>query len=149
MKNENNIVILIADDDDDDCMLLKIAFKKGKLINNLQVVNDGEQLMSYLLGEGKYSNRETYPIPDLILLDLNMPRKSGREALEEIKNHQTLKLIPVVILTTSKAQEDIIKSYGLGVNSFITKPVTFDKLVEVTIGLEKYWFSIVKLPMVK
>lgn len=139
------IVILMADDDDDDFVLTQKALKESKLLNRLVRVKDGEELIDYLLGRGEY---EGQPIerPGVILLDLNMPRKDGREALKEIKTHPDLNDIPVVVFTTSKAEEDIYKSYKLGVNSFITKPVTFDKLIAVVTSLGKYWFEIVELP---
>ncbi len=140
------IVILVAEDDDEDQMLLQEAMEEHKLSNTLKFVSDGEELLDYLKNEGKYANKEAHPSPGLILLDLNMPRKDGREALAEIKADEKLKLIPVVILTTSKAEEDIVRSYQLGVNSFITKPVTFEQLVDVSGAIGKYWFEIVELP---
>jgi DNA-binding response OmpR family regulator len=103
--------------------------------------------MDYLLNRGEYADKAKYPAPGIILLDLNMPRKDGREALREIKSHDMLKRIPVVILTTSKAEEDIIRSYDLGVNSFITKPVTFEGLIKVMSAIGAYWFDIVELPV--
>jgi CheY-like chemotaxis protein len=143
------ITILLADDDNDDRLLAKDALKESKLVNELFCVEDGEELLAYLKHEGKYSDERKYPRPGLILLDLNMPRKDGREALAEIKTDPNLKQIPVVVLTTSKAEEDIYKSYDLGVNSFITKPVTFEGLVKVMRNLGKYWFGIVELPLEK
>ncbi len=140
------IVILVAEDDDEDQMLLQEAMEEHKLSNTLKFVSDGEELLDYLKNEGKFSDKDAYPSPGLILLDLNMPRKDGREALAEIKADEQLKSIPVVILTTSKAEEDIIRSYELGVNSFITKPVTFEQLVDVSGAIGKYWFEIVELP---
>lgn len=140
------VVILIADDDPEDRMLAKDALEENRLTNNLQFVEDGEELISYLTNNGRFADKEKYPKPGLILLDLNMPKKDGREALKEIKLNESLRLIPVVILTTSKAEEDIVRSYNLGVNSFITKPVTFDALVEIMKTLSKYWFEIVELP---
>ncbi len=139
--------ILIADDDPDDRLMTQDAFKENHLKNELYFVEDGEQLMNYLNGVGKFSDREKYPMPGLILLDLNMPKKDGREALKEIKSDHDLKRIPIIILTTSKAEEDVLKTYDLGVNCFITKPVTFQGLVEVTNILGKYWFEIVELPI--
>ena len=136
----------MADDDDDDCMLTEKALKKSKLLNRLYRVRDGEELMDYLLRRGKYSDPETSPRPGVILLDLNMPKKDGREALKEIKDDGDIKEIPIVVFTTSKAEEDIYKSYKLGVNSFITKPVTFEGLMDVMNALGKYWFEIVELP---
>lgn len=145
MTNDN-IVILMADDDDDDYLLTKKALNKGHLLNKLSRVKDGTELMDYLFRKGKYKDQVKYPRPGVILLDLNMPKKDGREALKEIKTNNKLKDIPVVVFTTSKAEEDIYKSYKLGVNSFITKPVTFESLIEVMQTLGKYWFQIVKLP---
>jgi CheY-like chemotaxis protein len=142
----NSMVILMADDDDDDFLLTQKALNESKLLNRLFRVNDGEELLEYLLGKGKYADKQSYPRPGVILLDLNMPRKDGREALKEIKSHASLCDIPVVIFTTSKAEEDIYKSYKLGVNSFITKPVTFESLIQVMKTLGKYWFEIVELP---
>ncbi len=142
---DNVITILMADDDADDRLLAKDAFEKNRLKNTLQFVEDGEELMDYLHQRGKYDATNA-PKPGLILLDLNMPKKDGREALREIKSDEKLKKIPVVVLTTSSADEDIIKSYNLGVNSFITKPVGFDDLVKIIRQLNEYWFQLVKLP---
>lgn len=141
----DSIIILMADDDPDDRMMAKEAFEENKLKNDLFFVEDGEDLMSYLLQKGKYTPQNA-PRPNLILLDLNMPKKDGREALLEIKSNPELKRIPVVVLTTSKGEEDVLKSYDLGVNSFITKPVTFERLIQVIGKLNDYWFQIVKLP---
>lgn len=145
MTKKEAITILMADDDDDDFLLTKKALAESKLANTLVRVEDGEELLDYLKQRGKYENVAT-PRPGMILLDLNMPRKDGRETLKEIKADANLKDIPVVIFTTSKAEEDIFRSYQLGSNSFITKPVTFDKLVRVIAALGAYWFKIVKLP---
>lgn len=139
------VVILMADDDDDDFLLTQKALKASKLLNTLVRVADGEELMDYLLERGEYENQETQR-PGIILLDLNMPRKDGREALAEIKSYDHLKDIPVVVFTTSKAEEDVFKTYQLGVSSFITKPVTFNNLLEVMSSLGRYWFEIVELP---
>lgn len=140
------IVILMADDDEDDILLTKKALEKGKLLNPLHTVQDGEELLDYLLRRGPYTNKKNAPRPGLILLDLNMPKKDGREALREIKSQDALRDIPIVVFTTSKAEEDIYRSYKLGVNSFITKPVTLDSLIDVMRTLGKYWFEIVTLP---
>ena len=142
----NPITILMADDDPEDRMLAQEAFDESRISNALQFVEDGEQLTDYLYERGKYSDKGTAPRPGLILLDLNMPRKDGREVLKEIKSDPDLRRIPVVILTTSKAEEDIIRTYDLGVNSYITKPVTFAGLVDVIKAFGQYWFSIVELP---
>lgn len=139
------VVILMADDDDDDFMLTQKALKASKLLNTLIRVSDGEELMDYLLAKGDYEGKETLR-PGIILLDLNMPRKDGREALSEIKANEDLKDIPVVVFTTSKAEEDVFRTYQLGVSSFITKPVTFNNLLEVMSSLGRYWFEIVELP---
>lgn len=139
-------LILIAEDDPEDRMLTHDALNEGRLLNPIQFVEDGELLMDYLLKRNDFADSERYPQPGLILLDLNMPRKDGREALLEIKNVPGLRHIPIVVLTTSKAEEDIIRTYELGVNSFITKPVTFPAMVEAMQTLRKYWFEIVELP---
>jgi len=138
------IVILMADDDDDDYLLTKKALKESKLLNTLIRVTDGEELLDYLHARGEYE--KTAVRPGVILLDLNMPRKDGREALKEIKADPKLRNIPVVIFTTSMAEEDIYKTYQLGSNSFITKPVTFENLISVMKTLGAYWFEIVELP---
>jgi CheY-like chemotaxis protein len=140
------IVIVLADDDPDDCVLAKEALEESRLANELQVVGDGEELLAYLRHEQAYAEPESSPRPGLILLDLNMPRKDGREALREIKADPSLRSIPVVVLTTSRAEEDIYRTYDLGVSSFISKPVTFEGLVDVMRVLGRYWFEIVELP---
>ena len=139
------ITILMADDDDDDRRLTKEALLEGRLVNDLRFVENGEELLDYLRRQGKYAGNEV-PRPGLILLDLNMPRKDGRTVLKEIKSDPELRQIPVVVLTTSKADEDVFKSYDMGVNSYIVKPVTFEALVDILQTLEKYWFEIVELP---
>ena len=144
--SKKSITILMADDDEDDCLLVSKAFEASRLANDLRFVADGEELMDYLKHRGRYADAETAPRPGLILLDLNMPRKDGREALKEIKEDAGLKEIPVVVLTTSKEDEDILRSYNLGANSYITKPVTFEGLCDVMKSLGKYWFEIVELP---
>ena len=143
--SKDPVVILMADDDDDDFLLTEKALKASKLLNTLIRVTDGEELVEYLLRTGRYEGKETLR-PGIILLDLNMPRKDGREALKEIKAEDNLKDIPVVVFTTSKAEEDVSRLYQLGVNSFITKPVTFNNLLEVMSSLGRYWFEIVELP---
>jgi CheY-like chemotaxis protein len=140
------ITILLADDDADDRMLAKDALKESRLANDLRFVENGEELLDYLHRRGAFADAKSSPTPGLILLDLNMPRKDGREALREIKSDPNLRHIPIVVLTTSKAEEDIYRTYDLGVNSFITKPVTFDGLVNVMRTLGTYWFEIVELP---
>ena len=141
-----SITILVADDDPDDRMMAKDALEESRLANDLRFVEDGEELLDYLYHRGRYSDRKDSPRPGVILLDLNMPRKEGREALKEIKADPDLRQIPILVLTTSKAEEDIYRTYDLGVNSFITKPVMFESLVEVMKTLGKYWFEIVELP---
>ena len=141
-----SITILMADDDPDDRQLTREAFEENHLANDLRFVEDGEELLDYLNRRGKYAAEGAAPVPGLILLDLNMPRKDGREALREIKADPRLKNIRVVILTTSKAEEDVIRSYDLSAASYITKPVTFERLVEVVQALGKYWLEIVELP---
>jgi CheY-like chemotaxis protein len=140
------ITILLADDDPDDRKLTQDAFAENRLANMLHCVEDGEELMDYLHRRGKYDNLRGEALPGLILLDLNMPRKDGREALREIKADPELRRIPIVVLTTSKAEEDIVRTYDLGVNSYVTKPVTFKSLVELIKVLGRYWFEVVELP---
>jgi CheY-like chemotaxis protein len=141
------ITILLADDDDEDRQLARDALQDSRLANEMQVAVDGQDLMDYLRREGKYADPSVHaPRPGIILLDLNMPKKDGREALAEIKADPDLRKIPVVVLTTSKDEEDLLRSYDLGANSFITKPVTFAGLVEVMKTWTRYWFEIVDLP---
>ncbi|MCH8079535.1 MAG: response regulator [Proteobacteria bacterium] len=146
MSKNNNIVILMADDDEDDQLMARDAFETNRLHNVLYFVKDGIELMDYLRRQGNFSDPSSSPRPGLILLDLNMPLMDGREALKEIKSDPELHSIPIVVLTTSKAEEDIIKTYEYGVNSFITKPVTFQGLVEAIKQTGIYWFEIVELP---
>jgi CheY-like chemotaxis protein len=147
MKIEGKMItILLADDDPDDRQLTQDAFTENRLVNVLHCVEDGEELMEYLRRQGRYADQKDAPLPGLILLDLNMPRKDGREALKEIKADPALRRIPVVVLTTSKAEEDILRTYDLGVNSYVTKPVTFKSLVELIKVLGRYWFEVVELP---
>ena len=146
MSNKNDIVILMADDNEDDQLMARDAFETNRLHNVLYFVKDGIELMDYLRRQGNFSDPSSSPRPGLILLDLNMPLMDGREALKEIKSDPELHSIPVVVLTTSSAEEDIIKTYEYGVNSFITKPVTFQGLVEVIKQTGIYWFEIVELP---
>jgi CheY-like chemotaxis protein len=146
-KDRKIITILIADDDPEDRQMTKEALEENYLLNDLRFVCDGEELMDYLLRRSQYSDQAISPRPGLILLDLNMPKMDGREALKEIKSHPQLRSIPVIVLTTSKAEEDILKSYDLGVNCFISKPVSFTELIEVTKTIGKYWFEIVELPI--
>jgi two-component system response regulator len=145
-KTANPITILMADDDADDRLMTKEAFEESRLKNDLRFVEDGVELLDYLKRRGKYSDPASSPRPGLILLDLNMPKKDGREALQEIKADPNLKSIRVVILTTSKAEEDIYRTYDLSAASYITKPVTFSGMAEVIKTLGKYWLEIVELP---
>jgi CheY-like chemotaxis protein len=141
------LTILMADDDEDDRLLTADALKRSRLINDIRFVVDGDDLMQYLRGHGRYgAGGVPAPRPGLILLDLNMPKKDGREALGEIKSDATLRRIPVVVLTTSRAEEDIARTYDLGVNSFISKPVTFEGFAAVMQTLACYWFELVELP---
>ncbi|QRN95213.1 response regulator [Archangium violaceum] len=146
MEQKKPVTILMADDDADDRDFARTAMEESRLVNELRFVEDGEELLDYLHRRGRYTDPKDSPRPGLILLDLNMPRKDGREALREIKSDPVLKMIPVVVLTTSKAEEDILRSYDLGANCFITKPVTFEGLVDVVRVLDKHWFQIVELP---
>lgn len=141
------LCILLADDDPDDRMLTERALKQSRLVNELRTVEDGEELMQYLRYQGAYADRADAPRPGLILLDLNMPRMDGREALKEIKSDPALRRIPVIVLTTSEAEQDILRSYDLGVNAFVTKPVTFNGLANAIKRLGDFWFEIVKLPV--
>ena len=147
MSSSKSIVILMADDDADDRLLAKDALTECRLANDLHFVEDGEELLDYLKHRGKFTQMTDSPRPGLILLDLNMPKKDGREALKEIKADPELRKIPVVVLTTSKADTDIGCIYELGANSFISKPVSFDSLVEVMKVIGRYWFEIVELPV--
>ncbi|MDN3379956.1 MULTISPECIES: response regulator [unclassified Pseudoalteromonas] len=140
------ITILMADDDEDDRLLTQDALAESRVLNELHFVEDGVELLEYLERKGKFENKDASPRPGLILLDLNMPRMDGREALQAIKANPNLKGIPVVILTTSKQEEDMVKGYDLGAASYITKPVTFDGLVDLMKALGKYWVEFVELP---
>ncbi|KAA3598116.1 MAG: response regulator [Calditrichaeota bacterium] len=143
--NLKPLIILLAEDDFEDRILVKEAFGENKLANQLNMVEDGQELLDYLDRKGKFNDPVKYPIPDLILLDLNMPRKNGIEALKEIKLSEN-KHIPVIVLTTSEAESDVVKSYKLGVSSYIVKPVSFEKMVEIIGSFSEYWFQLVKLP---
>ncbi len=137
-----SLPILLADDDADDRLIIREAFEENFVLPHLHFVENGEALMNYLI----HTDKDKCPLPAIILLDLNMPKKDGREALKEIKGNPLYRRIPVIILTTSKAEEDILNSYDLGVNCFITKPVTFTELVRVTNTIGQYWFEISELP---
>ena len=141
------VTILLADDDEEDRELTREALEDARLANDMKFVVDGQDLMDYLRRAGSYADPDAdAPRPGMILLDLNMPKKDGREALAEIKADESLRMIPVVVLTTSKDEEDVFRTYDLGVNSFITKPVTFAGLVEVMRTWTRYWFELVELP---
>lgn len=143
-RNGKPIEILLIEDNPGDVRLTKEVLKEGKVRNNLQVVGDGVEAMAYLHRENSYAKA---PRPDLILLDLNLPKKDGREVLQEIKADHHLKNIPVVVLTTSNADEDILKSYNLSANCYITKPVDLDQFISVIRSVEAFWLTIVTLPM--
>lgn len=135
--------ILLAEDNPADARLTLEAFKEGKVYSQLHIVEDGEKALAFLHQDGNYTN---VPRPDLILLDLNMPKKDGREVLEEIKEDPNLSRIPIVILTTSKAEEDILRTYDLHANCYITKPVDLNEFLKVARSIEDFWLTIVKLP---
>lgn len=140
------ITILMAEDDADDRLMAQRALEDKRLVNDLRFVEDGQELLDYLRREGDYTDPADAPTPGVILLDLNMPRKDGREALAEIKADPALRCTPVVVLTTSRSEEDILRSYNLGVSSFITKPVSFEGLVDAMKVFRRYWLQIVELP---
>jgi two-component system response regulator len=145
-RSSTPITILVADDDADDRLMIQEAFEESRVANQLDFVVDGEQLLQYLRREGEFSRLAGEPYPGVILLDLNMPKKDGREALRDMKADPALCRIPIVILTTSRAEEDLVRTYGLGVSSFITKPVTFEGLVDALKVICRYWIEIVSLP---
>jgi CheY-like chemotaxis protein len=141
------ITILLADDSADDRLLAREALRESAVLNDLREVTNGVELMDYLLRRRAYAGEGSAPRPGLILLDLNMPRKSGQEALREIKADPVLRRIPIIVLTTSEDEDDVVRSYDLGVSSFITKPVTFPALVEVMKAFGRYWIEIVSIPV--
>ena len=145
-KSKKPVTILMADDDAEDRKMAQEAFNESRLVNDLRFVKDGEELMDYLYQRGNYSDPETSPRPSIILLDLNMPKKDGRESLIEIKRDPLFRTIRIIILTTSKAEEDIQRVYNLSATSYIAKPVTFEGLIDVVKALGKYWLEIVELP---
>ena len=144
---ERALPILMVDDDKDDRFMAERALRKNRVLNPILFLEDGEEMVNYLRRQGKYTDPKTSPTPCFILLDLNMPRMDGRRALEIIKADPELKRIPIVVLTTSQAEEDIVRSYNTGANSFITKPVSFEKLVSVMEILKNYWLEIVVLSL--
>ncbi len=137
------IEVLLVEDNPGDAQLTRIALEESKISVNLNVVEDGVEAMAFLRKQEKYAG---VPHPDIVLLDLNLPRKDGREVLAEIKTDAALKRIPVVVLTTSQAEEDILRAYNLAANCYITKPVDFDQFVKIVQSIENFWFAIVKLP---
>ncbi len=141
--------ILLADDDPDECQLTREALEEEGYASTVlfHCVRDGEELLDYLHHRGKYEDPQSSPFPDLILLDLDMPRKDGREALREIKSDPKLRRIPVVVMSTSRSEEEVLHTYDLGVNSFIPKPTTFKHMTEILRALHTYWFETVELPM--
>jgi len=143
MENLTPLEILLIEDDPGDVELTKEAMEDSKLFTHLHVVEDGEEAMAFLKREGQYADA---PKPDLILLDLNLPRKDGRQVLKEVKEDSDLKVIPVVILTTSSAEEDILRSYRLGANCYVTKPVGLEQFIKVVEAIDNFWFTVVKLP---
>ena len=145
-SHPGRVTILMADDDAEDRLLTVEAMQEARVLNEFRFVSDGEELMDYLHRRGKYTGREESPRPQLILLDLNMPRKDGREALWEIKSDPELRRIPVVVLTTSTVDEDVLRSYDVGASAFMVKPVTFERLVEAMRALGRYWVEFVELP---
>jgi CheY-like chemotaxis protein len=140
------LTILLADDDEEDRTMTIEALRERRVANEIRCVSDGQELVDYLFRRGAYAGAKDAPMPGLILLDLNMPRKDGREALAEMKTDPIIRSIPVVVLTTSRAEEDIVRTYDLGVNSFISKPVTFTGLVQAMDVFSRYWLEIVELP---
>lgn len=147
MSDLVQVTILLADDDEEDRAMTISALREHRVANDIRCVADGEELCDYLFRRGAYAGVDSAPQAGLILLDLNMPKKDGREVLAEIKADAELRSIPVVVLSTSKAEEDIARTYDLGVNSFITKPVTFDGLVQAMDAFSRYWLEIVELPV--
>ena len=145
-SNMRPINILLVEDSPTDVLITREALENAKVINTLQVAEDGVEALAILRREGRYA---TAPRPDLILLELNLPRKDGREVLHDIKNDDQLKMIPVVVLTTSKAEEDVLKAYGQHANCYITKPVDFLEFASVIKSIERFWFAVVTLPVVR
>jgi CheY-like chemotaxis protein len=137
------IEILLAEDNPGDVRLTEKALERGKIVNNLHVTENGVEAMRFLRREGEYAGE---PQPDLVLLDLNMPRKDGREVLEEMRGDPELRRIPVVVLTSSEAEEDVVRSYELSANAYLTKPVDFEGFVDIIERIEEFWFSVVKMP---
>ncbi|MGO9018495.1 MAG: response regulator [Syntrophobacteraceae bacterium] len=145
-KRKKKTVLLMADDDEDDCLLMNEAVREIFKSEHFFCLRDGQELMDYLLRRGIYTDRKKFPAPDLIFLDLNMPKKDGFQTLKEIKEHPKLKAIPVLIYSTAEEQEQIELCYKIGANSYITKPMSFESLVKTVRCLSEYWFGIAKLP---
>lgn len=145
-KMSQRAIVLLVEDDVGDQELTRRALTQGVIRVDLRIISDGESALDYLYRRGKYLNAEDSPVPDLILLDLNMPKLDGREVLKSIKGDPDLRQLPVVVLTTSKQEADIVRSYDLGCNAFITKPVEVDEFIEAVRSLESYWFELVTLP---
>jgi two-component system, chemotaxis family, response regulator Rcp1 len=143
MVNSRSIEILLVEDNPGDARLTLEAFKEGRMLNNITVIRDGVEALAYLRRQGKHENA---PVPDLVLLDLNLPKKDGRQVLEEIKTDEKLKWIPVIVLSTSASHEDVARSYGSHANCYITKPVDLDQFLHVVQSIESFWLSLVKLP---
>jgi CheY-like chemotaxis protein len=142
-EQTEHIEILLAEDNPGDVRLTEKALDSGKILNNLHVVEDGVEAMKFLRQEGAYADE---PQPDLVLLDLNMPRKDGREVLDDMRADPELRRIPVVVLTSSDAEEDVVRSYELNANAYLTKPVDFDGFVDIVERIEDFWFSVVRMP---
>lgn len=149
MESAACITVVVADDDEDDRMLVAEALEECGLGGDLRCVEDGAELLEYLRQEGAYADPASAPRPGLVLLDLNMPRLNGHETLAQIKADPELRTIPIVMLTTSNADEDVGRSYSLGVSSYIVKPLTFDELVAAMVALTRYWFGVVSLPQAR
>lgn len=145
-KNTKMVVILLVEDNPADQKLTIRAFEKGKINTNLQIVNDGQEAMDYLKREGKFEDKNNSPRPDLILLDINMPKKDGKQVLKEIRANDKLRSIPIVMLTTSDQEKDVLESYNLGVNAYISKPVRINDFIDVINKLEEFWFTLSMLP---
>ena len=143
MTKADLIEVLLVEDDEGDVVMTREALAEGKVVNRLHVVGDGVEAIEFLRREGTYADA---PRPDLILLDLNLPRRDGREVLAEVKGDPELRRIPVVVLTTSQAEEDILRSYDLHANAYVTKPVDFDRFVEVVRQVDEFFFTVVRLP---
>ena len=146
MKAQDRVIILMAEDDPDDRALIMDAFQETRIQGELRVVKNGQELLDYLYNRGDFEITGNAPKPQLILLDLNLPGVGGHEVLEEIKSHSTLRRIPVVVLTTSQDEQDVIRSYSAGASSYITKPQSFEGLVNVIGLLGKYWLEVAELP---